>query len=673
MAFAAGAEPLATLADVRALSGEEAAKRLPVVVEGTVIYFDPHAENRRKTQGLVLHDGTAGCYVTSLLPLRDLEQIRPGARMRVEGVTNPKSYFPNIVDARMEVLGHGPLPEPRRITSRDLFSPRMDSEWVEIDAVVVGVEPGGMAFTMVVEIDGQTLKAEVPVVPDAEQRAAALMLRRVRLQAVVGTISNSAWQLTGRHFFVPSFDHFIPHEHFTPQEDPPLRAIKSLLRSYHDPDEIVRVRGVVTQQGMGGFHIRDGTCSTFVQAADPSVHPPGSLVEVEGLAAMTPFRPVLRAVRIKHLGQSTLDPPARFMPAKGLDVGLHGERVVVDCTFLTLREGLAETILQCRDGDSYFEAWLPGTHHHAAELRPGDQLRLTGICVLTTSRPMPRIRWADGFRMELAGPAAIEILRRAPWWTPERVLLAFGLAMAALCIVFIWGWQLRRRVAAQSSIIVSQMEQGIIKDERERIARELHDTLEQDLTGISMQLGNLARDIDDDPQLARERLSFVRRMLQHCRMEARASVSDLRNPHLLQRSLPEAMRESLPPAAATCAAAFHFELIGTPQPLRATTQNHLLHIAREAVSNAARHAGPKRIDVRLTYDSRAVTLEIIDDGTGFDVIGKPPAGHFGLIGMRERANKIRAGFTLQSTPGSGTSIRVELPWSSADEPLRPLS
>jgi signal transduction histidine kinase len=444
----------------------------------------------------------------------------------------------------------------------------------------------------------------------------------------------------------------------------PLGGIASLLQSNHDIDSPVRVRGMVTQSGSVGFYLRDETASTYVQAAGSSGYPAGTQVEIEGFAAVAPFRPYLRAARIERLGKATLVAPARLQLANRIDAAMHHERVVVDCVFLTIRQDLQETVLQCRKGDNYFEAWLPALSRSNFSLRQGDQLRLTGIYEVTTTRPMPRIEWADGFRLNLPDETAVEILATAPWWTAERILTAFGAAMLALFVVFIWGWQLRRRVAAQSVIIARQIEQGVIKDERERIARELHDTLEQDLTGLSMQLGNLAPALGGDPELARQQLSLARGMLQHCRSEARASVSDLRNLHLLKFSLPDAMREALPNAIDSFKTEFHFELNGQPQPLRANTQNHLLRISCEAVFNAARHADPNRIEVCLTYDSEAVTLEINDDGNGFDPTRKPPAGHFGLVGMRERANKIHADFSIESTSGSGTTLRVRLPWTS---------
>jgi signal transduction histidine kinase len=657
LSLMAAAEPLRSLAEIRALPSEQAARQLPVEVEGTVVYFDANAENYGEPQGLILHDGTAGCYASSPVPFKEHERIRPGTRIRVKGITNPKSYFPNIRQAEVEVLGQGALPEPRRISGRDLFSRSVDAEWVEVGAVVVGVEPRGLSFTVVVEIDGRNFKAEVPKTEDAPQRVATLMQRRVRLQGVVGTITNDLQQLTDRHFFVPSFDQFIPVEDAIKLVDAPLRSIGSLLLGDHDIDDPVRVRGVVTQTDSGGFYLRDDTGSTHVQAAESFRYQAGDQVEVEGFAALAPFRPVLRASRIVQLGKTTLAAPVNLKPHHGVAIELHDERVVVDCVFFALRQGLHNTVLQCRQGESLFEAWLPD--HYDLKLRSGDQLRLTGIYEVTTSRPMPRIEWADGFRLNLPDSNAIRIVATAPWWTLERMFLALGLVLFGLCIVFVWGWQLRKKVAAQSSIIARQMQQGVIKDERARIARELHDSLEQDLTGLSMQLGNLAPALNGDRTLAHNLLAIARGMLQHCRFEARATVSDLRNPHLIERSLPDAMRESLPPVAGADVK-FVFELIGTPQPLRATTQNHLLRIAREAVFNAARHADPDTIHVRLSYHADGVTLEIIDDGGGFDATGKPPAGHFGLLGMRERANKIHADFSIDSTPGNGTSVCVKL-------------
>ena len=276
------------------------------------------------------------------------------------------------------------------------------------------------------------------------------------------------------------------------------------------------------------------------------------------------------------------------------------------------------------------------------------------------------MEWADGFRVHLAGADAVTVLRKAPWWTLERLLLALGIAMAAILAFLIWTSLLRRRVAAQTQIITRQVEREVVKDERQRIARELHDTLEQDLTGLSMQLENATEEIGEANGPAYRSLTLVHRMLQHCRLEARASVSDLRNPDVLVRHLPEAMRESLNEKIRETNATLDFSVEGSPQPLRSTTQNHLLRIAREALTNALRHGKASHVRCNLSYAVDGVTLEVEDNGHGFDSTQPPPVGHFGLTGMRERANKIQSQFFLSSNPDTGTKIRVYLPYSSPE-------
>lgn len=650
--------PLRTLAAVRALPHEEAAKGLSVEIEGTVIFAHP------KDPGFIIHDGTASCWVGAKTPFPD--DLKPGSRVRATGLTNLSSYFPNIDKAKVVVLGQGKLPEPRAVTRRDLFSPLLDSQWIEIDAVVIGTEEGGLAFTLVVDIDGSTFKADVPIHEDTAKRVAAVMQRRVKLRGIVGTVYNENNQMTGRHFFIPSFDQIILTGTKFLEIPLPVKKIAALLQNDHAPNEMTRVTGMVMQQTAGGFYLRDETASAFVHASGNAVHPPGSQVEVEGFAAVAPFRPMLRAAKVRMIGKGDLPAAKRLDPKLEIRPNLQNERVVIDCEFLAKLEGPQDTVLQCRAGGRYFETWLPSPIRYEKELKPRDVLQLTGIYEVTTTHPMPRTEWADGFRIHLAGPEAIVLLQTAPWWTLERVLMALGIAVAVILAFFVWTGILRRRVAAQREIITQQIERGVVKDERQRIARELHDTLEQDLTGLSMQLENATAEIGEENDPAIRSLTLVQRMLQRCRLEARDSVSDLRNPDLLARDLPEAMQASLNDQVWETGAAFDFSVEGTPRPLRSTTQNHLLRIAREALTNALRHGKPSRIRCLLSYTPESVTLEVEDDGSGFDSSKTPPAGHFGLTGMRERANKIQAQFSLISNLGTGTKIRVYLPYSSPE-------
>ena len=638
-------------------------KHRKVEIEGTVLFV------YSKHSAMVLHDGTASCWVGTSSPLN--ENIKYGSKIRVTGQTYiHSSYLANIEEATAEFLGEGSIPEPRQASAQDLFAQWIDTQWIQIEALVVGTEEDGLAFTLVLDIAGKIFKADVPMEPDAAQRAAVLMQRRVLFTGIADTVVNESRQMTDRHFLIPSFDQIIPIEAKTREALPPSRKIANLLQSDHSLKDVSRVIGTVTQLQKGGFYLRDETASTFVYASGGDIYPAGSQVEVEGFANVSAFRPILRASRVKLIEKG--ENPAAQPLKGGLEArpNLHNELVTIDCEFLTMRESPRETILQCRSGDAYFEAWLPKSDPILSEIKSRDILRLTGIYEVTTTHPIPRIEWANGFRMNLAGPDAISILKRAPWWSLDRLLWALGIAVAAILLILVWTNLLRKRVAIQTKIISRQVERSAIKDERQRIARELHDTLEQDLTGLSMQLENALDEIGTVNGVANRSLTLAHRMLQHSRLEAHASVSDLRNPKLLMRPLAEAMQESLEEKARETGVSLDFSVQGDPRILRSTTQNHLLRIAREALNNAHRHGKASRVHCHLAYSEEGFTLKLEDNGSGFDAGLLTPAGHFGLIGMRERANKIHARFSLSSTPGHGTTIEVHMPYTSPEAGLR---
>jgi signal transduction histidine kinase len=109
---------------------------------------------------------------------------------------------------------------------------------------------------------------------------------------------------------------------------------------------------------------------------------------------------------------------------------------------------------------------------------------------------------------------------------------------------------------------------------------------------------------------------------------------------------------------------------GTPAPLPGAMENHLLRIGQEAMTNALKHADAKSIRFDLRYEPDAVELTVADDGRGFDGANQPPgeAGHFGLLGMRERANKLGGTFNLTSQPGRGTTVVVRAPRPKQNSP-----
>jgi signal transduction histidine kinase/ligand-binding sensor domain-containing protein len=197
--------------------------------------------------------------------------------------------------------------------------------------------------------------------------------------------------------------------------------------------------------------------------------------------------------------------------------------------------------------------------------------------------------------------------------------------------------------------------------ERTRIGRELHDTLLQNLTGLSLQISGMAK-IVKEPLRAAEGLQQLKRQAEDCVRETRQSVWDIRSADAEVQDLPSALNHSGQQLTAGKPTQFEFTCEGEPRELPSEVRQQLLRIAREAIGNAVQHAAPKHIRLKLTFGLRQLQLTISDDGAGFDT-GKRNelAGHFGLVTMKERAKQVKGSIQILSTVGQGTSIVVRIP------------
>jgi ligand-binding sensor domain-containing protein/two-component sensor histidine kinase len=211
-----------------------------------------------------------------------------------------------------------------------------------------------------------------------------------------------------------------------------------------------------------------------------------------------------------------------------------------------------------------------------------------------------------------------------------------------------------------------QAQFGAVLGERTRIAREIHDNLAQEMTAISVQLEVVARTMPPEAGVAMTHLDRARRQVRHGIAEARRYVWALRSPTLENNDLPTALAETARRLTHETAIQAQVEVNGTFRPLAQVVENNLLRIGQEAMNNAVKHAQAQRIFVNLVFDTRRVQLIVRDDGRGFDnqVAGNGSSGHFGLIGMRERAEQIGGTLSIQSTNGSGTEVVADVPINS---------
>jgi len=642
-----------SLAELRALPVEVASSGIPVEVEGTILYSD------LTTGDLILHDGSAACYVV----IGNATRPTIGDRVKTTGHSAADGYLPFFHAHRIEVIGRTELPPPHPIAPGEIYQPQFDTGWVEVPALVTGVESGGLAYTLAVEIYGQTFKADIPLTPDAVDRAARLMQRQVRMTAILGTVYNDKRQMTGRHFFVPSFDHIVlAGPEIDPSTPRPLK-IADMLVSHNSPTELIRIEGTITQLDPKGFHLRDSSGSTLV--ITPSRHElqAGARVAIDGFGTISPFRPIVRAITVTKTGQSAPPPPLPidFQPKDGPNQ--HLELVRLEAELLGLRNAKDEAILQCRSGNHIFEATLPLPTSELPTLIPGDRLGLTGICELITNHPLPRLEWVTGFRLQLADSSAIQLLHRAPWWTTRRLLTALAATSGAALVFGIGVFALRRRVKHQVGVIAGEVEKRAISTERERMARDLHDTLEQQLTGVAMQLESLAHSPHQRSPVISDRLNLASRMLRHSREEARRSVWDLRNRLLEIHGLAAAIQSLAASAAVDGGPEVEALIDRSPTGLHQGVEYQLLRMAQEALANALKHARAKHITLRLAVAADHCRLTVEDDGAGFDPLLVDPLQppHFGLLGLRERADKIAAKLDIRTRPGHGCTVTVKVP------------
>ncbi len=229
---------------------------------------------------------------------------------------------------------------------------------------------------------------------------------------------------------------------------------------------------------------------------------------------------------------------------------------------------------------------------------------------------------------------------------------------AALSAMVVWMmYQLRMRQVRSHLAAVLQ--------ERLKLAREIHDTLAQAFVGISAQLDALETCLPENLRPAHIYLELARRMSQHSLTEARRSVMDLRSAALNNQDLSAALQCGARNWTQGSAVDVEVDVRGDVRTLSEDVEHNLLRIAQEAVTNALKHAHPSKITVRLLGNDHNLTLRVSDNGCGFEpedaFVGM--GGHFGLIGIRERAERIGGELRLESQPGRGTQVEVSVPLS----------
>jgi signal transduction histidine kinase len=215
---------------------------------------------------------------------------------------------------------------------------------------------------------------------------------------------------------------------------------------------------------------------------------------------------------------------------------------------------------------------------------------------------------------------------------------------------------LEENAGLHAQLLTQAREAGVL-DERQRMAREIHDTLAQGLTGIIAQV-QAAQRLWPHPDRARPHLDQTLSLARESLAEARRSVQALRPGELDEAQLPDALRDLAQRWAADRQVGLRFDVTGDRVPLSPAIEVALFRVAQEALTNVAKHANASRVGLTLSYLSDIVLLDIRDDGVGMN--GKNGQG-FGLNSMKQRIRGVGGAMEIESTPGEGTAVNASVP------------
>lgn len=678
---------LTTVREVRQLTPEEAARGYPVKLRGVITYCAKGRPLR------FLQDETGGTYFSG--PGREVigeipESLEPGMEVEVDGVTVPGRFVPYVqrrtaIPDSVRVLGRRPLPPPRRVSIGELSDPQFHSDYIELTGVVRQLHHRVMddAKTTVVWIKVGTNTSTFTVQffdPRGLDRLPPRFIgSRVTVRGVYGSNFNDRRQLVGFRLFVDpergvTVDQPGPADPLTALPVTPLSALMQFQGEKSD-SPMARIAGTVTQVVPArGFYVESQERGVWIEhEAEENLPRTGDRVTAVGFPAFGPWNPILKDAFFSRNGGSTLARPPLIDTAEATSGRFDCRRVAMQGTLLEVFAGMeAPSALVQQAGDTFVVEWIRAdAASELRKLRPGALVEITGTCL----NKRPETRWAAfesgpytalaapkkvGFRLLVATPADVKELRAPNWWTPERIWSALG-GVALLATAFLgWNILLRRRVTAQTEIIRAQAAREAVHDDRTRIARELHDTLEQELTGIAVQLDAANDRLPESPPAAAAALTTARALLRHTRTEARRSVWDLRAALLEHGDLASALHGTARQLEG--GAEIVFSVAGEPRRLPSVVENNLLRIGTEAMTNAVKHAAARRIKVEIVFSPDDLRLTVSDDGKGFDATRASTlaGGHFGWLGMRERAERIGANLVLESRLGGGTRVAAQI-------------
>ena len=309
----------------------------------------------------------------------------------------------------------------------------------------------------------------------------------------------------------------------------------------------------------------------------------------------------------------------------------------------------------------------------AEKLEIGSVIDLTGVCVMDIENWRPNLVFPHIKEVMIVTRTSddIVVVKRPPWWTPARLMIVIGSLLAVLVGILVWNRALRalaeKRGKALANEELERLESDLKVCERTRLAVELHDSIAQTLTGVSMEIDTALRGDEPLPPAAAQHMGRALRTIDSCRGELRNCLWDLRSQALEEEDMNKAIRLTLSQTIGKANLSVRFNV--PRSRFTDNTAHTLLRIIRELAANAVRHGKATEIKVAGSIEDNVLKFSVRDNGCGFDPDACPGVldGHFGLQGIRERVASFEGSVQIESAPGKGTRVSVSINAPQAED------
>ncbi|MES2923289.1 MAG: histidine kinase [Verrucomicrobiota bacterium] len=595
---------------------------------------------------IFIQDARNGMFV-SQSERRVGDRMKVGQAVQIGGPLLPGRHAPGILPVSIRNIGWQNLPAPAVPSPENPEASYRDGQWTEIEGVARAVNDDGTVLLM-----GKRVPLLIWIGRTDRNRLESLINSTLRVRGVMALdLFESPALLVPSGSFVGVMEP-APELPATPVPIASLADFAAPGGWAHQ----VKISGTVIYRNQRGFYLQDGVGGLRVETREEPPPQLGTTVQVVGFPA-TGESPAELTEAVWQATDASLPVVPAVLDTHNPDPARNGMLVTVEARLLSTKIRGSDQILELQADRQVFEAVLENAEEKMKPNMPGSVLSLTGVCVLDSGSAAATLT-----RLLLRTPLDATLLHGPPWWTWQRTAIAIGLLLVVLAASVLRIEFLKRRFTRQQASRLA-FARGILESqesERRRIAASLHDSLGQNLLAIRSQ-AHLALQSGTESAGVRLRLEEISNTTVQALNEVREITHDLRPYQLDRLGLSQAIRAITRRMSESHSVSFACHVDEIDGIFDNDSEIHVYRIIQEGINNIVKHSGATEATVVIKNASGHLSISIRDNGHGLDAVGTLSDAGFGLSGIRERAEIMGGTAKIDSAPGQGANLQVQLP------------